>query len=535
MTYDVVIVGAGSAGCVLANRLSARPDLRVLLLEAGPADRNPWLKIPAGISRVFVHPTLNWGYRTEPEPHLGGRRIYWPRGKTLGGSSAINGMAYVRGHPSDYDGWRQLGATGWSWDEVLPYFKRSERNARFGGISHGVDGELTVSDPRIHHPAAVAFVEAARAAGVPEIDDFNDGRQLGAGFLQFTIRDGVRASTAAAFLHPILRRPNLRVETEALAERVLFEGRRAVGVVYRQGGRSHQVHAREVILAAGAINSPHLLMLSGVGPGEHLRETGVEVTADLPGVGENLHDHLYVHLRARVSREFSINHRIRGWALLPELVDYALRRRGLLTLGASQACAFVRSGEHVDNPDLQINFRPMSTAFTPAGRLVSDPVPGVTASVCHLRPQSRGRIRLASPDPAAAPLMTANYLAEVADREAMLAGVRWIRRIFAQSPLARHVAAEIEPGGAVASSHDLLAFVRDQAQSMYHPVGSCRMGADALAVTDSSLRVRGLEGLRVADASVMPQITSGNTNAPAIMIAEKAADLLAADLAGGGA
>lgn len=532
--YDYVIVGAGSSGCVLANRLSQDGRCRVLLLEAGPKDTNPWLKIPAGLSRVFVHPTLNWGYSTEPEPHLGNRRIYWPRGKTLGGSSAINGMAYVRGHPGDYDEWRQLGNAGWSWENVLPYFKRSERNARGASEYHGGDGELSVTDPTLRHPASQAFVQSAVSAGISAVDDFNDGRQEGVSFLQFTIKDGVRNSTASAFLTPARNRDNLTIEVGAQVQRILFEGKRATGLIYRVGQEKRQVQAREIILSAGVINSPQLLMLSGVGPAEHLREHGIDVVHNLEGVGENLHDHIYVHYRCRVDAAFSINQYLHGWRVLPHALQYALRQKGILTLGASQACAFVRSGAHIDRPDLQINFRPMSTVFTPEGKILSDPFPGVTASVSHLRPQSRGRVRLKSANPLVPPSMLANYLAIDEDRNALLAGLHWIRRIFSSKPMADHIQEETAPGRNIRSDDEILNFIRDNAQSMYHPVGTCRMGHDELAVVDDRLRVRGLQGLRVIDASIMPVIVSGNTNAPSIMIAEKGAAMILEDMSKSG-
>jgi choline dehydrogenase len=531
--YDYVVVGAGSAGCVLANRLSENGKHRVLLLEAGPRDRNIWLKIPVGISRVFVHPTLNWGYMTDEEPHLNNRKIYWPRGKTLGGSSAINGMAYVRGQPEDYDNWRQSGNTGWAWDDVLPFFKKSERQEHGASEAHGGDGEMAVSDPCVRHAAAKAFISAGVKTGLPRNDDFNDGKQEGVGFLQFTINGGVRHSTASAFLTPARNRPNLRIETGAQAARLLFDGRRVRGLVYRIGDKEHEVTAKEVILSAGVINSPQLLMVSGIGPAGHLREHGIGIAHDLPGVGQNLHDHLYIHYRAATDPDFSINNKINGWRILPHVLQYALQRRGLLTLAASQACAFARSGSHVERPDLQINFRPMSTIFSPEGKLLSDTFPGVTASCCHLRPQSRGHLRLQSNDPYQPPHMVANYLAEEEDRRAMIAGVRWMRRIFETSPMAEHVVRENAPGTQCQSDEEILAFIREEAQSMYHPVGTCKMGQDGNAVVDERLRVHGIGGLRVADASIMPNISSGNTNAPAIMIAEKGADMILQDAAGG--
>ena len=527
--YDYVIVGAGSAGCVLANRLSKDPNTRVLLLEAGPKDSNPWIHIPAGMMKVFVNPKVNWGYSTEPEPELANRKIYWPRGKTLGGSSAINGMGYVRGHPGDYDGWRQMGNAGWSWDSVLPYFKKSESNQRGGSETRGGDGEMRVTDPTFKHPASDAFIESAVKAGIEPIDDFNGGSHEGVSFLQYTIRDGKRESTAAAFIKPIRERANLTIEVDAQADRILFDGKRAVGLAYRVAGQPREVKAREVILSAGVINSPQLLMLSGVGPAAQLREHGIDVVHDLPGVGENLQDHFYVHHRCKVDRAFSINQYINGWRIAPHVLQYALTRTGLLTLGASQACAFVRSGFHVDRPDLQMNFRPYSMVFTPSGKMMSEAHPGVTTSVCHLRPHSRGQVRLKSADPRAAPAIFANYIAAEEDRNAMISGLRWIRKIFAQKPISDHIVEETAPGVNFQSDEEILAFIRDNAQSMYHPVGTCKMGQDPMAVVDERLRVHGILGLRVIDAAIMPNIPSGNTNAPAIMVGEKGADMIIED------
>jgi len=530
--YDLVVVGAGSAGCVLANRLSEDPRRRVLLLEAGPRDTSPWLSIPAGTSKVFFHPQLNWGYTSEPEPNLDGRRLYWPRGKALGGSSAVNGMAYVRGHPADYDRWRQKGAVGWSWNDVLPYFKRSERNVNLGGEQHASQGELGVSDPDVRHRASAAFIEAVQSLGVPARKDLNDGEQEGVGFLQFTIRNGVRQSTSRAFLAPARGRPNLHIVTEALAERVLFEGRRAVGVAYRRHGELRDARGGEIILAGGAINSPQILMLSGIGPAEHLREHGVEVLHDLPEVGKNLQDHVSVTLRAEMQRGFSINDQIAGPRLAPHVLNYLLRRKGLLTLGASQASAFLRSGPHVEHPDLQINFRPLSFAFSKAGKMQPDRIPAVTASVVHLRPQSTGRVWLASRDPSDAPKMVANYLSTAEDRRAILAGVRWGQRIFGAAPLRERMSKPLEPTSD-ATDEALLAFSRARAASMCHPVSTCRMGGDEGSVVDPRLRVRGVENLRVVDASIMPDIVSGNTNAPAIMIGERGAALILEDAKAG--
>jgi choline dehydrogenase len=526
--YDYIIIGAGSAGCVLANRLSANPSTRVLLLEAGPADRNIFLKIPAGVSQLYVNPALNWGYFTEPEPNLNGRRLYWPRGKTLGGSSAINGMIYVRGQPVDYDTWSRLGNPGWSWQDVLPLFKRIEHNERGADAWHGDSGELYVTDARYRHPTSEAFIKAAQACGTPPSADFNGISQLGVGFYQFTIRGGVRHSSATAFLAPALKRPNLRIETGACAERIVFEGSRAVGVVYHCRGEARRVEAREIVLSGGAINSPQLLMLSGVGKAEHLRDHDIGVVCDLPGVGGNLQDHLYIHHIVETEPKHSINRAMRGWRLFPAAMRYLLLRDGLFTIAASQAAAFVKSAAQIPTPDLQIMFKPYTLEISPHESIVPAEAPGLTTAVTPLRPLSRGILRLKTPNFRDAPAIFPNYLAEAADRDAMIAGLRLIRRIFAAPPLS-HMATENKPGAAMDSDEALLRFVRAEAQSMFHPVGTCKMGDDPAAVVDSRLRVRGLTGLRVADASIMPTIVSGNTNAASIMIGEKAASMLLED------
>ena len=520
--YDYVLVGAGSAGCVLANRLSGGGKT-VLLLEAGPHDRDLMVKIPAGISQLINDPVRNWRFSTEPEPHLDNRRLYWPRGKTLGGSSSINGMIYIRGQPEDYEGWKAQGNTGWGWADVLPYFKRSEHNESGADPWHGGDGELFVSGPRFRHPSSEAFIEAAVASGIPLARDFNGARQEGAGFYQFTIRDGMRCSTSQAFL--ARAGSNLRIETDSQVQRINFEGSRASGVTYRaRAGDVVEMRGREIVLCAGAIGSPQLLMVSGVGPAADLKRLGIPVVHDLPGVGLNLHDHLYIHHYSEVAPECSINRAMQGWRLLPAIVDYGLRRRGLLTLAASQAAAFVRSDETLSRPDLQLMFKPY-TLEARNGKIMPTKTAGLSTLVSPLRPKSRGWLRLASADPAAAPLMCANYLAEAADREAMVAGLKIIRRVFSHAPL-DDIARESAPGPDIVSDEALDAFVRANAQSMYHPVGSCKMGNDPMAVVDDRLRVHGIANLRVVDASIMPDIVSGNTNAATIMIAEKAADFL---------
>lgn len=530
--FDYVIVGAGSSGCVLANRLTRDPGVRVLLLEAGPPDRNPWLHVPAGVPRVVNDPGLSWGYATEPEPGLEGRRLGWPRGRTLGGSSAINGHVYMRGTRFDYDGWRDAGNPGWGWDDVLPYFRRGEAHWRGESALHGGTGELGVSPVHDPHPASQAFVRAAESLGVPRTDDFNGLSQDGVGYLDLMIRDGRRASTAVAFLRPAMRRPNLAVRTGALVERVLLDGRRARGVRYLLDGRRRDVGAHaEVVLCGGAINSPQLLMRSGIGPGAALAALGIDVVHDLPGVGANLHDHLYAHCLARVDPAWSLNARIASpLRMIPDVLRYAVSRTGLLTSAAAQVGLFARTREGLPAPDLQVQMRPFSM-ISKGGMYTAEPSPAITASCAILQPRSRGSVSLASADPRVAPRMVANYLTDPRDLPPLVAGLRLIRRILAAKPVADFFRGELMPGPDVRTDDELVAYLRANAQSMYHPVGTCSMGPSPArgAVVDPRLRVHGIAGLRVVDASVMPTIPSGNTNAPAIMVAEKAADLIRED------
>lgn len=527
--YDYIIVGAGSAGCVLANRLSEDSSKTVLLLEAGPEDKSMWMKIPAGTTKVFQPSAVNWGYFTEPEPNLRGRKIYWPRGRTLGGSSSINGMVYLRGHPEDYDQWARLGNPGWSWNDVVPFFCKSEDQQHGASELHGSEGPLAVTDPVIDDPAGRLFIESAMNTGLPLRKDFNDGIQEGVGRAQVTIRDGRRSSTSVAFLHPVRGRPNLRVAVEALAERVVLEGRRATGVSYRQGGISKIATARrEVILCGGVINSPQLLMLSGIGPAAHLREHGIEVMLDLPGVGQNLQDHLYVYYVAKCEKSISLNHRLAGPNLYIEALKYFANRSGYLNIGAVQATAFPRASPQATRPDVEVSFRPMSLNISKKGAISLDKFPGINASCSLLRPEARGRIHLASANPRDYPLIYANYLDNPVDLHVMREGLRWIRKTFETEPLSRFIKSEHAPGKAIQSDSEWENFIRDCAQSVYHPVGTCAMGNDQMAVLDHELRVRGVDGLRVVDASAMPRITSSNTNAPTIMIGEKGAEMIRA-------
>ena len=531
MSYDVfdyVIVGAGSAGCVLANRLSEDPAVRVALIEAGGRDTNPWIHIPAGYFRNIFNPKITWQFGSGPEPHLGGRTINWPRGRVLGGTSAINGLLYVRGQREDFNVWRQLGNTGWSFDDVLPYFKRSEGQERGASELHGGDGPLGVSDVHMNNPICEAFHRACIAAGIPATTDFNGASQQGVGYYQLTNRNGRRSTTAVAYLNPILSRKNLTIITDALVEQLVLEGRRASGVRYRTDGDTRTVIAkREIILAAGAIGSPQILQLSGIGPGEVLRNAGIQVRHDLPGVGENLQDHFQARFIYEIKAEGSLNDVWHSRLLQMKTgLDYVLRRRGILTIGAGVVGAFTMSRPGLDIPDIQFHFIPLSSEGPGQGL---HPFPGVISSICQLRPESRGWLRVTSPDPEAKPSIVSNYLATETDRRVLLDGMKVARRIAAEPAFAAHVVREVTPGAAATTDEALLQFARDKGTTIFHPCGTCKMGVDKMAVVDPRLRVNGITGLRVADASIMPTMTSGNTNAPTIMIAEKASDMIMTD------
>jgi choline dehydrogenase len=526
--FDYIIVGAGSAGCVLANRLSADGRHSVLLLEAGPKDTNIWIHVPLGYGKLFKEKTVNWMYQTEPEPGLGGRQVFQPRGKVLGGSSSINGLLYVRGQHEDYDRWRQRGNVGWGYDDVLPYFKKAENQIRGADDYHGVGGPLSVSDWRHHDPLSEAFVKAAVETGIPFNRDFNGATQEGAGFFQTTTRRGRRASSAFSYLRPARGRSNLRVETSALARRLVFEGRRARAVEYWQNGQLRVARARgEILVSGGAYNSPQLLQLSGVGPAELLKTHGIDVALDAAGVGNDLQDHLQVRVVTRCAQRVTlndvVNHPVRR---VMAGVQYAALRKGPLTIAAGTSGAFFKTSPRLATPDIQIHFIPFST--DKMGEKLHT-FSGFTASVCQLRPESRGTLKIRSADPAVSPEIRINYLATETDRAAFIDGIRILRKILAAPALKPYCTAEIYPGENVTSDEDLLDFCRKTGGTVYHPTSTCRMGSDPLAVVDQRLKVRGIEGLRVVDASIMPDLMSGNTNAPTIMIAEKASDMILED------
>ncbi|MEO7742069.1 MAG: choline dehydrogenase [Usitatibacter sp.] len=521
---DYLIVGAGSAGCVLANRLSENGRHRVLLLEAGPEDRYLWIHIPIGYGKTMFHPRYNWGFETDPDPHMDGRRLYWPRGKGLGGSSSINGLIYVRGQPEDYDHWRALGNEGWGWKDVLPAFIRMEHNTRGASEFHGADGPQWCSDIGVKHELMDAIIGAGEELGVPRNDDFNGASQEGVGYYQLFTRRGWRCSAAVGYLRPARKRANLEVRTGARATRVLFEGMRAVGVEYVQGGETRTVRAREVILAAGAIQSPQLLMLSGVGRGGHLQEHGIPVVADLPGVGGNLQDHLQLRLIYKVSKPITTNDQLASLAGRVRMgLDWIVSRKGPLAVGINQGGLFARLMPEAKTPDIQFHFATVSAEVAGGA---PHPWSGCTFSVCQLRPESRGTIRLASRDPLAAPSIQSNYLSTEVDRRYAIESLRYARRLAATRALAPYLSEEYRPGHAAQSDDELLGFARQYGQTIFHPSGTCRMGSDALAVVDSQLRVRGVEALRVVDCSIMPTLVSGNTHAPAVMIGEKAAEMI---------
>lgn len=529
-TYDYIVVGAGSSGCPVAKGLTDNPDTKVLLLEAGPGANRFWINTPAGMAKMYHHKALNWNFFTTPMDELRGRKMYWPRGKTLGGSSSINGMVFIRGSREDFDGWRALGNSGWGYDEVLPYFRKMESWEGGEDQYRGSFGPLTISRPVVREQSSYDFIEAAKSQGVPYTEDMNGALHDGVGFIQHNIRDGRRCSAYTAFVKPVENRPNLTIRTECEVQRILFEGRTAVGIEILHKGALEKIYAaRELILSAGSLKSPQLLMLSGIGPAEELARHGIPLLHASPGVGKNLQDHFYVHTGWRATQDSSYNANLRGLRKYWEGFRYLMTHKGYLALGSSQVAAFVKSSPEEPYADLQISFRPMSFQYNPDGTVAVEKFPGLGVSVFQLRPSTTGTLTLRSTNPSDSADFTPNFLTSDYDVNSVISGIRQIRAIMNAEPMKQRIVAEEVPGPNVLTDAQIHRWMSETGNSAMHQVGTCKMGRDALAVVDDRLRVRGVDRLRVVDASIMPVMTSGNTNAPSIMIGCKAVDLIIED------
>ena len=525
--FDYIIIGAGSAGCVLANRLSAACNTSVLLLEAGGSDNHPYVRAPAGFLKTFHDPRFNWCFNTEPGPGVDDRRVFFPRGKVLGGSSSISGHLYVRGQARDYDAWSELGNKGWSYDDVLPYFRKSEDRSTGATHYHGIGGPQHVSDIHEHHPLCQLFIRGVEELGIPLNPDYNGTKQEGIAYYQRMIKNGRRHSAANGFLHPIKRRSNLCVKTKAHVLQLRCSGREVTGVTYQRFGRVHQADANaEVLLCAGAISSPHLLQTSGIGPADTLQAAGINVVHELPGVGEGLQDHYAVRVAYRINKKLSLNHRTRGVRLGWEISKWLLSGRGLLAFSPAHVGLFLRSQPNVNEPDLQFVFTPASYSQSEGAIGTFSSFPGVTCGIWQMRPQSRGFVRAKTPDPFQAPAIQPNYLVDDKDCQSIVQGLIWCRRLLTTKSMLTYLEEESIPGKDCQTEDELLSYARSSGGTVYHPVGTCRMGNDPMAVVNNNLEICNMGGIRIVDASIMPTMVSANTLAATLMIAEKASDLI---------